>query len=250
MSIPNWILFIFFLTLGSPQFVLAYQDAKVTQHNAKVYEAPDSASSLLSRLKRGQAIKASSKWVTDGDGFNWYKVFVEGRFGYILANSLETSAIRRDLAGIKIESAHILIPDGRVRSWSFLLRGMVKVSDIQELGSETEFSYTLPFSSEGTWRHLISLGVVYSKYIVSEPVLLGTLIFRVPLEWRLKPEIRIRAGQSLSNELQVGGTLGFQYPFSLHFGAHLSAYGEMGSMLSVSAMVYHLFGAVGLGFHF
>jgi hypothetical protein len=259
MSFQKQILYKFLLALvisevGIPRLALAYQDAQVTQDAAMVYEMPSSESSLLSDLKKGQHLKVSSKWVTDEKGLNWYKVLADGKFGYVMANNLETGSVRRELAGVKIESNYLNEPDAYVRSWSFALRGMLsaasQVMGSSIVGNEFELSYAIPFRREGAWRHLISLGIAYVNYSDNNPKLFGSIVLRIPARWRLQPEIRIRAGKALAGSFQIGGVFGFQYPFSASVGTHLGAFGEVGSMYSLADGTNSFFGSLGLGIHF
>jgi hypothetical protein len=215
---------------------------------------PNQDSPRLTKLKKGSVVKASSKWLTDKEGLNWYKVLAGGKFGFIAANNLETQAIKRELAGIKLESVHSDVSEIYSDSWNFVLRGMgTASSSLQSAftkGTEWEFSYNLAFTREGIGRHLLSLGAAYINSSANNAITAGSLIVRIPVGWRLQPELRIRAGLNQSPSLMLGGALGVQYPFSRHYGTHFSGYGEGGAMLTVSSRLYYLYVAVGLGLHF
>ncbi|MEO5969991.1 MAG: hypothetical protein ABIQ95_08690 [Bdellovibrionia bacterium] len=252
-NFSKWILFVFLFSFGLPISAVAYQNAKVIEKSADVYEMPDSHSNELTSLKKDQEIKISSKWVTDEKGRNWYKVFTGSEFGYILANKVATFSMNRELAGMKIQSFTNRSTDESDGSWHFLLRGMLSYAPLlvanSTIGKELEFSFAPGFFGQGIWHHVLSFGGAYLNYLPGAPVWAGSVIFRVPTLWVLKPEFRLRAGLSSARIIQFGGVLGINYPFSLHYGMHLSGFVDAGSMVLLPSS-YYLYVSAGIGLHF
>jgi hypothetical protein len=251
----KWSLFFTLLIFGLSKSASAYQNARVIDQDAKVYQSPDAGSNELTSVKVGQYLKISSKAVKDSDGRNWYKVFTGSTFGYMQSQQLEPSVMKRELASVGIQSfMQPASEDTPSVSWHFLIRGMLTyapiMTQIPSWGGELELSFAPGFFREGVWHHFISIGGAYLNYIKGDPITAGSIIFRIPTLWTLKPEIRFRAGSSALNPLQIGGALSFTYPFSVYYGTHVAAFLDTGSMMVLRNSSHYFYAAAGIGLHF
>jgi hypothetical protein len=250
--------FFWFLHLSS---AFAHQRARIINNGTEIHTLPSRESPVVQEFTSGKSVRVSSKWVTDTQRQNWYKVLLPaGGYGYVQANQLETEKGKRELASVNLHTHEGRFEENSTptHTWRYVLRMMGTFStstnslDVMTAGGELEFNYGLTFEREGTMAHLISLGAFLSSLTGNAPNWGGVIVIRPPpLLFTLQTEIRLRVGGfSIS-----GGPLftligGIQYPFSLYYGLHLSGYAEVGASTFQAFNSILPFASLGVGVHF
>lgn len=244
------------IALLAPFCSYASQKAEVVESTVEVYEHPSRSSAPVGTLAKGTLLNSSSRMVKDSEGNYWYKVQVSPKvFGYVSAHGVKTSQIVRDLKSAGISEVHEKVEDYGPGPWNVLVRAMGfggadALAAQWVYGGEGELSFNLPLSPHGYLHRMLGLGAAF-LYQPREPVLLGSVIFRVYEDSRLEPEVRLRFGDGLvTNSWQGGLNIGINYPFSLAPGAHVAFYAELGSLADLSLKFAQVWLACGLGFHF
>ena len=257
--LPFWVFCVFTL---SADVAWAAQQAKVTAEAAEVHQLPNSTSPQLTVLSKDTVIKISSDFVRDMRGEYWYKMrLITGDFGYVRARDVRPALLDRALreAGMDTVRGQPHEDDGKGEPTTVTLRAMGIIgyefnSKVIEPGGEVEGAVSL-FSwgheSGGRGQGMI-MGGGAVQILSTEFVVAGSLIYRFYTESRLEPELRIRGGYGITSGSVVGGAnFGVRYPFSLDSEEHFDGYLEAGALGSFADTApVHIFGSLGVGYHF
>jgi len=144
----------------------------------------------------------------------------------------------------------------------FCLRAAGMVGAILGTGSletlaEGEWHWRIPLSDFGFWKHFLALGGAFLLLPNRNPAAFGTLVFRPVDSFNLissldvQPEIRLRLGSSLiSPSFLIGANLGLNYPLSIKRTHYFSIFTELGTLYDQAQMHLHIWGSLGLGYHY